>query len=242
MVDLYLQAMMNGELRPRKRVIDTLDPEIDRYLEETLKTEPSNQDPFYNNISHKAKLRVEIEETLKFSELSKQIEMALEFLAAQGKISLIPHFSESTPLDESKDFQDTLKIDNANMDAIAEIGKQAFTQNLIAESMAIFILLTTLSPSSAIYWYKAGIAAEKQDQYPLAIKFYSTASNLDPELLGPNFFLIDCYLETKKYNEAEVAYQRAKIQIETQNTESSWIDFLSKLEAKIHASPNRGNP
>ncbi len=249
MVDLYLQAMMQSDLLNKKKsqLLEKLkifeenwNREIDLCIAESLKKESTNPDlePFKTVESKKSKLK----ETLQFTDLSRHIELALEFLNTSGETSLIAALShlgehENGVLDESNDFQDILKIHDETLSSIAQIGIDSFSQGLLKESMAIFVLLTTLVPENAGYWYKAGIAADKLEQYDLAIKFYSAAAALAPELIGPKAFLVDCYLESKEINEAEAAH---KLAIECDNKESEWSDFLSKLESEIQSAQKGG--
>lgn len=253
MTDLYLQAMMHGDLLGIKKTElikklnifqDKWDREIDLYITDQLKNEPSDpqQDLFHSPQTKKVKLKAELEETLKFSELSHHIELAFEYLNSSGESPLITIFTQpdqSDILNESKNFQDILKIEEESLNSIVKFGMESFSQGLFAESMAIFILLATLNPENAGYWYRAGIAADKQEQYELAIKFYSAAATLEPDLIGPKAFLVDCYLESKKLSEAEVAYKLA-IESAAKNSHNSWNEFLSKLETKIQAAIDGG--
>lgn len=244
MTDLYLQAMMHGILPGKtKNATDAWDLELGRMIDEELKNEPidPNQDPFDTLQSKKAKLKLEYEEALKFSELSKHIERALSILSEESALmTALSKLQHSDALDETQDFQDILKIDNKTLDSIAQIGQESFSQGLIADSLALFTLLTTLSPENAEYWYRAGISAEAQEHYDLAIKLYQSTITLNPDLIGPKIFLIDCYLEGKKLNEAENAYNLAKTQSESEGIDSAWGELLDKLHTKIQESLSGG--
>ena len=242
MTDLYLQAMMHG-MPPRESFASKWDLEIGRIIDEDLENEPidPSQDPFDTLQIKRARLKLEYEEALKFSELSKHIERALQALSEDSVLmTTLSQLQHSNIGKDNQDLQDILKIDTETLDSIAKIGTESFSQGRVDESMALFIFLTTLSPENAEYWYRAGISAETQEQYELAIKLYQNAITLNPNLIGPKIFLIDCYLESKNLSEAQNAYNLAKTHIASENLDSTWGEFLGKLQTKIQESLSGG--
>jgi tetratricopeptide (TPR) repeat protein len=250
MVDLYLQAMMQGEFFMNKASTSDskIDAEIDKLLDQEEETDP-NQDSFNTPAMKKAKLKAEIKEALQFKELAKYIESALNIIIQKGKTQLksdeyeglMETFSHARefldlPSETLESFQQILHITNDQMDAIAKVGIEDFNQSQYDDCMAVFILLATLRPDIADYWYRAGIAAHKVGLFEQAIKFYNAAWELDPSLVGALLFIIDCELNLNMLSDAESHYDKAKSLSETKEMDEDSRGLLAKLDAQIKAN------
>ena len=261
MVDLYLQAMMHGDISktkgtspPKTEIDKKLDLEIEQYIsDQTEETAPGSINTSLTSPEMKrAKLRAEVKESLQLHELSELVETARGVLIRDGVrlmdndlyADMVDHFAnvhaalmESDLKDSSKDFQEILHFDDPLCQAMGKVAIDAFDNKQFTDCLSIFILLTILTPGNAAYWYRAGIAAHQAARFDLAVHFYSTAADLDPENIALYIFKVDCLLKQQKYDEAKSAWELAKILSEKQTIETQWMELLKDFENQIQTTP-----
>ncbi|MBA3603147.1 MAG: hypothetical protein H0W50_05800 [Parachlamydiaceae bacterium] len=248
MVDFNLQAMLHRDLVVEKTSQDQqFDNEIDKFLEQNEDINFYN-DPFNSPAIKITRLRAKIKDELELKPLSKYIESALKVLVHDGKIlsskdqyrELMEAFSHAQefinkPREDLANYQTILQIKDTEMETITKVAIEEFNHGKFDDCMAIFILLTTLRPDIANYWYRAGISAQKSALLDLAVKFYNTALELEDGNMGPHLFLIDCYLSLKKFSEARSQFDKAKSLSETKEMDEASKALFLKLESKIKA-------
>jgi tetratricopeptide (TPR) repeat protein len=265
MPDLYLQALMHGEIlkkslatsisseEKKNRFEVATEKAIDDHIE-TLTFDEDN--PVGNKLvtpeMQRSRVKAELKEKAKLPELSAFIESAFKILTSEGGNYLDKDHTESMNKDfasgldvlqkidlnspASENFQALLHFSDSTMDSIFKIALEKFNELQYSDSLSLFILLTTLNPENPDYWYRAGILAQKCENYELATRLFSAATDIDPVLIGPRVFLIDCYLKREMISEAKVAYAEAMEINEVAQIEDSWKEMLSIYDALLNKS------
>ncbi|MBA3286172.1 MAG: hypothetical protein H0U27_14105, partial [Nitrosopumilus sp.] len=65
---------------------------------------------------------------------------------------------------------------------------------------------------------------------------FSAAASIDPLLIGPRVFMIDCYLKREMNSEAKDAYAEAMKINEVAQIDDSWKEILSIYSALLNKS------
>lgn len=265
-MDPYLSALMHGEVSSKKSIEKPkqaknrfeiqIEKEIDAYLD-TLEDEEKDslQNQLVPPAMKRARLRTKLREEAQLSELSGFITTAIKILTSKGKnyldadqAELLQHDLDQAEsyLDEidlnlstDKNLRELLHISDGTVESIFKIAQEYYNASSFPESLALFIFLATLIPENADYWYRSGILAQQRNHFDLAIRLHQAALTLDPSLIGPRIFSIDCYLNSGKQQEAEAVYKEAKSICETSPVEDFWKDLLSKQEAILKINLKR---
>jgi len=250
MADLYLQAMMNGPVRHKKDKYDeAMEREIKLYLDSLLVEEGAVGSQLVTANMKRARLLEELKEKLKMVELAEHIKSAFSFIRSEGLQYLEPaiheklllEFQNAAKLLEEFDltqempnnFQEMLAISDDAMEIIYRIGTAAYMEGRWQSSLSVFVLLATLNQSYPEYWFRVGIAAQKNDHLDLALKAYAMTSSMSPELIGPRLFAAECLLANGSTMEAMEQLKEAKKIKEKSDVEPVWLDLLSSLEKEL---------
>lgn len=254
MPDLYLQALMQGEIlkksigsaakEKKNRFERATDKAIDAYIEKLTFDE---SDPSVNKFSspemQRTQIGAELREQAKASELSQFIEQAFKISTSEGenylgkeKYELMNEefasgYDALLEIDlntiPTENFQSLLHFNESTIDSIFEIAVAKFNELQYPDSLALFILLTTLNSENPDFWHRAGILAQKCENYELAARLYKAAMAIDPSLLGPWVFSIDCYLKQEMKSEALAVYTEAIKIGNASEIDNEWKEMLS---------------
>lgn len=259
MPDPYLEAMMKGEIitaggiaerhavpQKKDRFTDALEKKIEEHLD-SLQLEEISVDALLTPAVRKAKLKRELLEANKFFETESYLTSALNILRTKwiqgdddetlkemeerfSKIADILNTAEIETL-STESLYTVLGISDDLMSAILEMAIQYFASEEYDNSLAILILLTTLAQDNPNYWLRLGIAAQKTENYQLALKAYDITFELAPNAIGPLLFSVECYLGDGQPEKAlEVIEEVKKIALTTEQ-DLIWLDLLAKVEA-----------
>lgn len=177
----------------------------------------------------------ELKELVDSYELDQHISIAVKFLMTDQR--LLPTFKKMNEklakVDPDQNFSEELaqffQLDEGLLDEIYEIGINKFKEEDYAVSLGCFVLLSSLDSLNEDYWYNEGIVAQKCGNYALALKAYSSALALDPNLIGALLFSAQCYLEKGLLEKASEALESA------QNLENEgWETLISTLQAQLN--------
>lgn len=255
MPDPYLEAMMHGDSANKERsempdrFDSAIDKEINQYID-TLNIELENtQNNLLPRAARKAKIFSEIKDAFTFSNLNTYFSIAFRLLKTEGKshlqkeefqqlekeFSQIPEILDQMDLNSEfkENFKTIFKLSDPVMESILKIGSAEFNQELYQESLSIFALLTTLDSGNAVYWMEFGIAAQKFQNYDLALRSYEAASGIDPSLIGAKLFAVECYLQKEQPDQAKQALQEAKQIADTTEVEPEWLYLLNEISKII---------
>ncbi len=261
MVDLYLQAMMHRELpsqQPKSNssnsVKDKFDLAAEKYIKEYLNSLnleiEYGQNQFVTPAMKRAQIRQEMLAKMKASEEDGYLSEAFNFINSNGEQYLGQEFypevvSELERIDDliekmdpGQEFPEKMQsFYNFNEHIAEEISKLAilkFHEEEYKTSLSLLVLLATLFPENNDYWYKLGIAAQKCEQYDLALRAYGEALQLKPDHIGVKLFSVECYLEKDLVEEAKSQLREAKKLAEKLEGEGEvdemWISFMKELE------------
>lgn len=218
---------------------------IDAYIA-TLdfdKDDPQNQ--FTTPELKREKMKTELQEQAKLSELSAFIETAFEILTSQEEKYLEAEQFEimyadfdkgNDALEETKlnsphaNFQAILHFSDSTIDSIFKIAVAKFIESQLSDSLSLFVLLATLVPENPDYWLRAGILAHRSENFELATRLYSTTTALDPTLVNPLLFSIDCYLKRGMKPDAIGAYTELMKLNDDSLIDDASKEMLSKYE------------
>lgn len=262
MADLYLQALMQGELLKKnlQHISDVhtknrFDQAVEKQIEEYVKSLDFNDTPENQLVSpamKRSQLKAKLREEAKQAELSKYITVAFQLLNTQANNYLSPEQMEVLQSDFAKgvsaleqvdlslplgmNFKTLMGISDASEESIGTFAEMKFLQGDYQNSLALYVLLATLVPESPSYWYHAAIASHKNKNFPQALKFYEAALALEPTLFGAKIFSCECYLQLSLSNEALQAYEEACEISKTVELEDAWKQLLEQLAGTLHAS------
>lgn len=262
MVDLYLQALMRGEIsaKPTKSTAqenvaekDRFDVEIERQIDAYVATLYLDEDPSQNQFNtpqmKRSKTKAEMKESLKLSELSSYLETGYNLLSKEGSQFLEKDAYESmianlnqiesvlTTLDlavgKKENFQKSLKITDATIQSIFKIAVEKFNQDHYGDALVLFVMLTTFVPEDADYWYRAGMSAHRCEKFNLATKLYSTAISLDTQIIGAHIFNIDCLIKCELDSEAAESIAKFENIKESISIDNYWDNLLKQLKSLL---------
>lgn len=253
MPDLYLQSLMEGTSHNKKK--DRFEIENEKQIEEYLKKiSLHEEDPSKNLLMTPSMKRIRMKEQLqeeaKYSKLSSFVEAAFMILTLEGKKylnnehyeSMIAAFANAYTIlnkidlgpSSTENFQTILNFDDETITSIFNIAVEKYKESQYADSLSLFILLLILIPQNSDYWYRAGIAAHECKNYELALQLYAGVSSLDPSLIAPWIFSVECHLIQNSQEEAKNAYAEAVKISETSQIDDSWKEALSKLKMLLN--------
>lgn len=254
MPDLYLQALMNREsFEPVSKKIERnrFDIEVENEIDEYIKTvHVDHSDKFMSPELQRSRLKMELIELSKLSELSSQINLAFKTLVSEGQryldkdeyILIKNEFAAANDIINELDpknqttesYKTLLLLSDATIDAIFKIAVSTFKELRYHESLSLFILLTVLVPENTDYWYRAGILAQECENYELALRLYGAATSLEPSWVAPWIFSIDCYLKCGMQPEAKAAYSEAIKINEASPADNEWKELLIQYQSIIN--------
>lgn len=230
MPDLYLQALMRGEISTKPKIKDRYELAMEKYLDEYVSFIPLDDEVLKNSLMtpfmKRARLKEQAREELDMSWLSPHIEFAFKILNnpinlkldAEKHQSFIEEFLnvtsklDSLSLDDSSDnnFQNMLSISDNSMLVLWNTALNKYSEEDYKSSLAIYALLSVLESDNQEYWLRVGIVAQKCEDYQTALKGYSNALSLNPNNLEARLLRADCYLKSNQRLAAENELQYAK--------------------------------
>jgi tetratricopeptide (TPR) repeat protein len=234
-----------------------IDKEIEAYID-TLDLEDADPEKvrLVSKEMKRAHIKAELQAQAKLPELTDQLTMAFKVLHDEAReiltetefLSLQSDLQEADKTFEQMDgktpittnYKEILHLQDSTIDSISKVAVERFNQSLYAESLSLFVLLATLIPENADYWYRAGILASKCEKYELALRFFKAASTLNQDSIAPLIFSIDCYLKQNMEPEAKQLYSEIKQKSvkgdESNGDESNndWSDVLSYYDSILN--------
>ncbi len=237
MADLYLQAIMQGKIikknseyypslpLKKNRFEIEIEKEIESRLINLIDEDPSHH-KFNSPEIKKAKLKAQLLEDAKLSELSQFIDFAFNILATQSvkylkqaqveilmnDLALGDQILDEIDLNSvpSANFQTLLHFSDITVESMLKIAYAKFQELQLFDSLTLFVLLAILAPENSNYWLCAGILAQQSENYELANRLYHAAITTDPKLASAWFFSMECYLNRDMQLEAKTAYEELK--------------------------------
>lgn len=242
---LYLQVQMNrsGSVKKKSLIEKEIERQIDQYISSQ---EIGSTNALLSGQHQLQKMRFEIEESLKLPKLNHQIETAVgilyslreSYITKEAYEKLLSDLDvaaslladlDSTKISET-DLQTYTKISDESMQVIATIAITKFAQGAYFDCLALFSLLTILSPGVAEYWLRLGIAAFQCEDYDQASRAYSAAEELDPDLISAKLFAAECDVKLGEIDHAKAELDGAKTIAKSAPQDQQWLDFLSEIE------------
>lgn len=237
----------NAKKNKSKHLDEKLEKEIDAYID-SLEIE-ENPNDLLGPKAKREKIRHEIKESVRPAELSHLLESAMEILISEGDRYLSLHENEKLLLDftnatqyftaiqptdsQDKPLQEIIQISNDSMQSIVSIALAKYNETHYADSLALFSLLSILNPANQEYWFRLGIAAQECESYPLAIRAYNAALQLDSQMIGPRLFSAECLIALKHFDEAKQQINTAKKIAKETKVDHMWLEMIPSIERMI---------
>lgn len=141
---------------------------------------------------------------------------AFQLIFAYGNSTLQDTFANAKKILETLDLAtvqdqevcEILHLTEETIEGVFNLAIAKYNDQQYPESQALFYLLTTLKPYLFDLWYRSGIVAQDSGNYSYAIKSYSNALILKPELLEAHLFSIECYLDMGMEQKAQKEYEK----------------------------------
>jgi tetratricopeptide (TPR) repeat protein len=260
MPDPYLEAMLKGEITtsggiPGKvavaKINDRFNVALEKKIEEHLNSPHPEEEirvaALLTPAVRKAKLKRELLEANKFPELENYLTSAFNILRTKwvqgiddemlkemeerfSKIADILNAAEIETL-STESLYAVLGISDAVMSAMLETAINSFADEEYGNSLSLLVLLTTLAQENPDYWLRLGIAAQKIEDYKLALRAYGITLEIAPNAVGPRLFSVECYLRDDQPEKALEAIEEVKKTLLTSEQDPIWLDLLAKVEA-----------
>jgi tetratricopeptide (TPR) repeat protein len=227
------------------------DLEVEKQIEEYLNSINFDDEPnsLLTPAMRRNRMKAELEKELELTEYSSFVNSGFKLLISEGRTYLeekayqdmYNNFTEiqnslntiDFNVERDGDFQKDLSISDETLESILKIAVEKFNQNRYEDSLALFIVLCMFIPSNGDYWYRAGIAAHRSENYDLALKLYDAANSVMPGLIAARLFSVECYLKCNLLDEALSEFEEAKkIKNETE-VEPKWEEFIEQLNLAI---------
>lgn len=262
----YLYALMHGELHGKKSMGDQaykskseieLDKKIEAYVDEMAIEEDPDHKQLQDPKLKREKIKSEMKESLKLIEATLQMEKAVGILISEGLCYLSKEESEQLISDlfnaeqnfesmrgketEDPNLQALTKISGGSMDAIAKMALAKFEEDRFGDSTALFYLLSFLNPNYFEYWFRLGIAAQKDGDIELALKAYAAALAIDSNNVEARIFSAECFFKKNHLSEAKSEIAALKEIVKNGEVDKMWVDLLSGIEALIKQEESRSS-
>jgi hypothetical protein len=234
------------EPAPKDKLKEDIEQEIDAFVN-AYEFEP---DPFQDLKSKRARLKLQIQKTLEMQELSTQLEKAFEILFSEGSKYLENEANEKLLSDLSNsaeklkdigvqeagnsDLQSLIKISDTSIISISEVAFAKFEEKRYADALALFSFLSILDPGSSEFWFRLGIAAQKNGNVGLASRAYAATLAIDPNNFGARLFAAECLAELNRFEEAKAEVAAAKDIVKNIDVEQMWLDLISAIESVMN--------
>lgn len=260
MPDPYLMAMMRGEFAtnksksmPKKDKFDlSLEKQVNDYLDTIDFEAECQENKLVSPQMRRAQMKEELLSSMKSNELTQQIQTAISVLLSDGKqcleeieyrqmleeLSQIGDKVNAINLDSppEENFQTLFNISNSTMGGIFKVAAFKFASGEFDSCLSIFMLLSTLNPGNAEYWFRLGMAAQQSKNLDLALRAYRVAAELDPQLIGAELLTADCFLRQGKREEAQGAYKAAKKIEKSSQIDPDWKELLDAIGKSLNLS------
>lgn len=248
MVDLYLQAMLSGAIVNRKKdkYDEVISKEIKLYVDSLPMEEETAGSQLVSPKMKRNRLIEVLTEEVKMTELAEHIEKSLSFIRSEGAHylerlayeRLLFSFQKSRKLldqwdlkqELTKDYQEMMGLSNEEMGSVYQIANGAYKEERYEASLSLFVFLAALQPSNPDYWFRMGIAAEKNNLMDQALKAYEITNSLVPEFIGARLLAAQVYFLKDLSKEAKEQVDEAKKIKEKEEIEPVWLDLLATLE------------
>lgn len=232
------------------------DQKFNKYFEEIINktidsiadSNPAIKNQLLTLDQQKEKLKHEMRKTLQFSDLSGRIELAFRTLA-QAKnefeketfAAMVREFNEAfsilnaieIPQLQQSNFKTHMHISDATMDGISDFALKKFEEGKLAESLALYSLLTALHPENDFYWYRFALLSHQSANLDQALLAYAVTSFLNPLLLGARVFSAECYLEKGMRDDALEELKEAYKIAEKMDRQDKELECLLHLEEML---------
>lgn len=263
-MDIYLKLMMEGALVTRKKASSTVKSRFDIAIERAAEEYASSQvpeewregrDQLLNLQMQRTRLVEEFKEMMTASALEKYIEEAFSILIKEGRHYigneayelLLKSLAQIEPclaefnLETDQTFQEIFKMKDSVLESIFNLARSKFSEQSYTSALALFVLLTTLSSHQPAYWYRLGIAAQRAGNIDLALEAYEVTCSLDPAMLGPWIFSVECLLSLGVLDKAQVNFQKAQEIFKTRpDIDPTWQEIITKTEEGMVGALNQG--
>ncbi len=258
----YLHALMHGEIifkkkggeadgtvHPKSKFENDLEKEIDTFVDGINFDEDPNHVSFQSPQLKRQKLKLELKEATKLPELFEPVTTAIEVIFSDGPKylsedeynTLVVELVVSTEqlanvgIEETlkKDLQTIAGISDVSIKALEKIAVAKFEEERFVDCQGLFCLLSLLVPGSSEYWFRLGIAAQKNENFELASKAYAVTLNLNPNNIGSRLFAAQCFIQRSLLDDAKTEISQAKETIREGGVDKIWVDLLGAIESTI---------
>lgn len=257
-MDPYLDAIMHGE-HPHKKKSSKAEEEIpksklemeqEREIDDFCNSFEFEEDPQHKSALDpklkREKLKISIKEAMKMPELSHQMDTAIGLLFTEGARYLSSEASKKLVFDltnasdqleeigfqeaSNANLQTLSKMSDESIKCIQDIALAKFKEGRFHESVALFSLLSVLNPGYSEYWFRLGIAAQKDGEYDLASRAYAATQSLDPNNIGAKLFAAECFLQRGLASDAKTELSEAEGMAKENKPDKMWLDLMIAIQ------------
>jgi tetratricopeptide (TPR) repeat protein len=259
-MDPYLDALMHGEhphkkksskeeQAPKSKIEIEQDKEIDSFVNAFEFEEDPERKSALDPKLKREKLKISIKEAMKMPELSHQMDTAIGLLFSEGSRYLSPEVHQklvsdlTIASDELEDIgleeaansnlQTLSKMSEESVKGIQEIALAKFKEERYADSVSLFSLLSILNPGYSEYWFRLGIAAQKDGEFDLASRAYSATQSLDPDNIGAKLFAAECFIQRGLLHDAQAELAAAEAINKESKADKMWVDMISAIHEML---------
>lgn len=226
---------------------------LEELIKEEVESLMSAEDPSAKLLpaeARRAKIEQEVRAAADYSKLGKFISTAFEILRKEGSAYLDKKEDESLQqsLDKFTERLEDLHIKELTDEKMAaalalppeilklilKVAIEKFRQGQIADSLAIFVFLTTVDEEEPDFWFRLGLVAQNFGNDELALQALTTTSRLAPDFIGAYLYAAESYFKTGRRGDAESELKKAKALMGTSQRDE-WQDRISEIEQLLAA-------
>lgn len=233
MTDLYLQELMNGNIKnnvSESKISSKLDLEIEKDIEKTINSQELelSENPLESPLMRKQKMKLEMKKELELAEFSPLMKNAVQLLLKSSELnpseseailndlskirSILDDFNVNEAL--QKDPKEVFDFSSESMESILKLGLKKMENNELDSSLALFFFLAMLDPKNLEYFYRAGLVAQMAGYYDQAIKFYSICYTNNPDIVEAKILTMDCFAKLGNKDKVTQLYDEISLRLE----------------------------
>jgi tetratricopeptide (TPR) repeat protein len=258
MTDLYLEAMMHGQF-PQKKVEEghsliknkfqiAIEKAIDNYVDSYVFEDNTDHHGLLDPSSKKLKIREEMLLSQGF-ERDVHIHDAFKFLITDGfkymdervfknlihEFGGLNDFLNLVDLNNEipENLHEFFNFSNQVIEGIVNTAVSKYREGDFGISLSLFVMLTALNPLNDDFWFRQAIAAQVCGNIDMALNAYRKTLELQPDLLSPWLFAIECKLKKGLVEEAKLDFEEFKnLQSDVELSEAL-TTYMSDLENSL---------
>ena len=222
---------------------------INNYVDSLTFEENSDHHQLLDPSFKKVRIREEMMNSTQGFERDIHIHDAFKFLISDGfkylkeevfkallnEFGALNEFLEQIDLNNEipENLQKFFNLSNQVVQGIVNTALIKYKEGDYKITLSLFVMLSALNPGNDDFWFRQAIAAQICGNSDLALKAYAKALEINPELIGPRLFSIECKLEKGLIEDAKTDLEEVKKFSESIDFSEALSTYMGDLEKSL---------